>query len=134
MHQITVISIAMAYLASLAAAGPLVARDNCVVGLNYCGSGLLNKGAYLVMPPLTICFVANLHILLVPNYNTDLLHSGNYRKDILAYLRASHQSTDENHVNFSLFYCAGADAVPWQQYCGVLGCNDGGTGRDDYCD
>ncbi|KAF7907366.1 uncharacterized protein EAF01_004953 [Botrytis porri] len=62
-----------------------------------------------------------------------LLRKGNYYADIINSLSAAGQSTDQDHVNFSLFLCRGNDDVPFQRFCGAGRCVDGGAGRSDYC-
>ncbi|KAE9382111.1 hypothetical protein N431DRAFT_476794 [Stipitochalara longipes BDJ] len=62
-----------------------------------------------------------------------LLRKGNYYADIINSLSASRQSTDQDHVNFSLFLCSGDDDVPFQKFCGAGRCVDGGSGHSDYC-
>ncbi|PVH79009.1 hypothetical protein DL98DRAFT_516367 [Cadophora sp. DSE1049] len=62
-----------------------------------------------------------------------LLRKGNYYSDIINSLNNAHQSTDQDHVNFSLFLCSGDDDVPFRQYCGPGRCVDGGRGVSDYC-
>ncbi|KAG4420685.1 hypothetical protein IFR04_006173 [Cadophora malorum] len=62
-----------------------------------------------------------------------LLRKGNYYSDIINSLNNARQSTDQDHVNFSLFLCSGEDDVPFQKYCGAGRCVDGGSGRSDYC-
>ncbi|KAF5373018.1 hypothetical protein D9758_001466 [Tetrapyrgos nigripes] len=69
------------------------------------------------------------HGLYYCGYN--LLSKGNYYNDIIQSLEAAGQSTDPNHVDNSVFYCAGDDDVPWVQLCGS--CVDGGSGNSDHC-
>ncbi|GAM89506.1 hypothetical protein ANO11243_075450 [Dothideomycetidae sp. 11243] len=61
-----------------------------------------------------------------------LLTRGNYYQDILNSLNGAGQPTDSNHISNSLFYCASADGVPFQQFCGT-GCVNGGDGNSDHC-
>ncbi|KAM3075284.1 hypothetical protein ACMFMF_005962 [Clarireedia jacksonii] len=62
-----------------------------------------------------------------------LLHKGNYYNDIIGSLQSAGQSTDQDHVNYSLFYCRGDDDIPFQKFCGAGRCTDGGSGKSDYC-
>ncbi|KAK8112927.1 hypothetical protein PG984_013453 [Apiospora sp. TS-2023a] len=62
-----------------------------------------------------------------------LLKKGNYYADIIRALEDAHQSTDQAHVEDSVFHCGGPDTIPFQRFCGSGRCKDGGKNHDDYC-
>ncbi|KAI0129062.1 hypothetical protein BJ170DRAFT_358646 [Xylariales sp. AK1849] len=71
------------------------------------------------------------HGLAYCGYN--LLRKGNYFQDISNSLAAAEQPLDDAHINYSVFYCKGDDDVPFQGFCGSNNCQDGGSGKSDYC-
>jgi hypothetical protein len=62
--------------------------------------------------------------------------SGNYYNQIDAALLAAGQSTDNNHINNSLFYCINDNNtngnINFVEFCSK-GCQDGGAGNSDHC-
>ncbi|KAI0898820.1 hypothetical protein F4806DRAFT_493325 [Annulohypoxylon nitens] len=62
---------------------------------------------------------------------TALIHRGDYHDDIVTQLQAHRQSTDEIHVQQSLFGCGKHGQITFRQYCSK-GCV-GGDKKDDYC-
>ncbi|OHF01559.1 hypothetical protein CORC01_03049 [Colletotrichum orchidophilum] len=65
---------------------------------------------------------------------SSLLKKGNYRDQILQALLVSGQSTDYNHINYSLFNCLGGEggAIKFITFCGGS-CKDNGQGKSDKC-
>ncbi|KAK8062032.1 hypothetical protein PG994_008398 [Apiospora phragmitis] len=111
--------------AIVAALSGSTAAYDCINGLDYCGSGLLQKG--------TVKF--SLWSRRYPGLLTDvtICNLGNYYKDIVQALQNATQPTDPDHVNCSIFHCGGPDTVPFQKFCGAGECKDGGLGHNDYC-
>ena len=58
-------------------------------------------------------------------------HIGDYHDDIVTQLAAHKQSTDEIHVQQSLFGCGKHGQITFREYC-KKGCV-GGDKKDDYC-
>ncbi|KAI2468680.1 hypothetical protein F4781DRAFT_397513 [Annulohypoxylon bovei var. microspora] len=60
-----------------------------------------------------------------------LIKRGDYRDDIVTQLNGVHQSTDNTHIQQSLFGCGNHGTISFKQYC-KNGCI-GGDKKDDYC-
>ncbi|KAL5354949.1 hypothetical protein BJX96DRAFT_170205 [Aspergillus floccosus] len=64
----------------------------------------------------------------------NLLNIGNYAAQVNGALQAANQPTDYGHIHESLFHCNGGENgdISYITYCGG-GCQDGGSGKSDYC-
>ncbi|KAJ6474876.1 hypothetical protein C8R45DRAFT_1217260 [Mycena sanguinolenta] len=61
-----------------------------------------------------------------------LLNKGNYQDHIVQVLEANGQSTDEAHIDYSLFDCLSGGEIRFIEFCSN-GCGGTTSTADDYC-
>lgn len=109
--------------ATLVVLATSVVADNCIGGLSYCSSSLLQKGTKTLT---NICMMSG---------NKGWLQNaiGNYAAQINQALALAHQ-TNPQDADKALFFCEGGSNgnIVFTTSC-ANGCEDGGAGNTDYC-
>lgn len=67
----------------------------------------------------------------MPFQSANTANLGDYRDDIVTELQATGQSTDDQHIQQSLFNCLSNGQIDFTSFCDS-GCV-GGDSSDDYC-
>jgi len=120
---------------ALASSSSFVLAANCKTGLVYCGRTLLTRGKR--PPPSPNTSFHGTHTV-PPFLRTLTIRSscvGNYFAQIAAELRARGESTADNYINDSTFFCKGGSNgdIIWQHKCTDGRCVNNGDGNSDYC-
>lgn len=137
----------MLTLLVLAVAAPVIEAKSCHKGGVYCGASLLNRGNLLLFQILRLlspihrhtsvpwcllpCSVP-LHRLSIFPFGRANIWKGNYRDHIVETLQSAGQSTDERHIQSSIFDCLGDGDIRYRGFCSQ-GCAGVGSDNPDYC-